>query len=73
MNCLLIKLNWYLSKNIPVKNNFLHCQDENGLQLNAVGGWWLLMQLKEKVVSGKVQTPSQPNSRTLSLSRFFFK
>ena len=40
------------------------------LQLNAVRGWWLLMQLKEKVVSGKVQTPSQPNSRTLSLSLF---
>ena len=37
---------------------------------NAVGGWWLMQQLEKKVVSGKVQTPSQQNSPTLSLSLF---
>ena len=60
---------WFL-KELPLYQIKLFCQDWDGFIFlqNAVGGWWLMQQLEKKVVSGKVQTPSHPNSFTFTFS-----
>ena len=68
MSCQFITLNRFKNKlpfnySAKLETVFIFLQ-------NAVGGWcwWLMQQLEKKVVSGKVQTPSHPNSPTCSLS-----